>query len=87
MKPLSKNILIGVLALLALGLVFSTVNVGAKKPDVIDTSALIEKVESGSVKSIVVEGDSLTVIATDDTTYTAKRNRSSRSRKCSPTAV
>ena len=57
MKPLSKNILIGVLALLALGLVFSTVNVGAKKPDVIDTSALIEKVESGSVKSIVVEGD------------------------------
>ncbi|MEK7458862.1 MAG: ATP-dependent zinc metalloprotease FtsH [Patescibacteria group bacterium] len=73
MKPLSKNILIGVLALLALGLVFSTVNVGAKKPDVIDTSALIEKVESGSVKSIVVEGDSLTVIATDDTTYTAKK--------------
>lgn len=73
MKPLSKNILIGVLALLALGLVFSTVNVGAKKPDVIDTSALIAKVASGSVKSIVVEGDSLTITATDDTAYTAKK--------------
>ncbi len=73
MKPLSKNILIGVLALLALGLVFSTVNLGAEKPEVIDTSALIAKVEEGSIKSITVESDTLTVVATNDTTYTAKK--------------
>lgn len=74
MKPLSKNILIALLAVLVLGLVFSTYDLKKNAPEPISASALVDKVNAGEVKKIEVREDTLTVFGTDDLTYTAKKD-------------
>ncbi len=74
MKPLSKNIIVALLVVLALGVIFSTYDMGGKKaPETIGISALVSKIEAGEVKSIDVEENSLTITGKDDTEFLANK--------------
>ncbi|PIQ67862.1 cell division protein FtsH [Candidatus Uhrbacteria bacterium CG_4_9_14_3_um_filter_41_35] len=73
MKPLSKNIIFFILAILTIGVILSTYNLKLDKPEVIGTSTLIEKIESGDVKSIKVVEHTLTITTQDGTELTAKK--------------
>jgi len=73
MKPLSKNIIIFLLIVVALGVVFSTYNVKNTKPDVIGTSTLVEKIQADEVDRIEVREDTLSVFTKDGTEYTSKK--------------
>lgn len=73
MKPLSKNIIFFILAVLTIGVILSTYNLKTDKPEVIGTSTLIEKIESGDVKSIKVVEHTLTITTQDGTELTAKK--------------
>lgn len=74
MKPLSKNITIFLLVIVALGVIFSTYKVDTAKPEVIGTSALVEKITSGEVKKINVEQDTLSIFTETETpTYVVKK--------------
>ncbi len=74
MKPLSKNIIVALLVVLALGVIFSTYDMGGKKaPETIGISALVTKIEAGEVKSIDVEENSLTITGKDDTEFLANK--------------
>ena len=67
MKPLSKNIIIFLLVIIALGVIFSTYKIDNTKPEVIGTSALVEKIEAGEVQKIEVEQDTLLIFTGADT--------------------
>lgn len=74
MKPLSKNIIVALLVVLALGVIFSTYDMGGKKtPETIGISALVTKIEAGEVKSINVEENALTVTGKDDAEFLANK--------------
>lgn len=74
MKPLSKNILIALLAVLALGLVFSTYDMQRSAPEDITVSTLIDKVEAGEVQKIEVRENTLTIYGTDEKLYATKKD-------------
>ena len=73
MKPLSKNVIFFILAVITIGVILSTYNLQADKPEVIGTSVLIEKIESGEIKRIEIVEDTLSVTTQDDTELTAKK--------------
>ncbi len=75
MKPLSKNIIVALLVVLALGVVFSTYDLGGSKakPTDIGISDLVSKVEAGEVKSIDVEGNSLDIKNQKDEEFLANK--------------
>lgn len=74
MKPLSKNIIIFLLVIIALGVIFSTYKIDNTKPEVIGTSALVEKIEAGEVKKIEVEQDTLSIFTGSETeSYIVKK--------------
>ncbi len=65
MKPLSKNIIIFVVALLLLGALFSSYTLKTEKPEEISVGQLVERVQKGSARSIEVNGNEVKVIALD----------------------
>ncbi len=71
MKNLGKNLLILFLILIALGFIFSSLQI-SDKPEIIGTSALVEKIQNSEVTRIEVQEDTLTVFA-NDITYTVKK--------------
>lgn len=73
MKPLSKNIIIGLLVVIAIGLIFSQYNIADDKPEVIGTSSLVEKIEAGEISRIEIEEDTLAVFTADETEFTVKK--------------
>lgn len=73
MKPLSKNIIIGLLVVIALGIIFAQYDVTGEKPEVISTSALVEKITAGEIERIEVREDTLEIFATDETEFTSKK--------------
>ncbi len=73
MKPLSKNIIIALLTVLALGVVFSTYDLGKNRPETIGISTLADKIIAGEVAAIEVQEDTLTVIDKNNVEYSAKK--------------
>ncbi|MDP2631167.1 MAG: ATP-dependent zinc metalloprotease FtsH [Candidatus Uhrbacteria bacterium] len=73
MRPLSKNIIIFILFVVAIGVVFSTYDVEDTKPETIGTSTLIEKIQAEEVDRIEVREDTLSVFSKDGTEFTAKK--------------
>jgi len=66
MKPLSKNIIIPVIAVLILGAIFSSYTLSADKPEEISLGVLVERIQDGSVASLAVSGDDITVVHHDE---------------------
>lgn len=65
MKPLSKNIIIGLLVVIAMGLIFSQYDLNTGKPEVIGTSSLVEKIEAGEVQRIEIEQNTLSIFVSE----------------------
>ncbi|MEK9131072.1 MAG: ATP-dependent zinc metalloprotease FtsH [Patescibacteria group bacterium] len=65
MKPLSKNIIIFIVSLIAIGAVFSTVNVKSDKPSEVNMNAIVEQIHAGTVDHIDVEEDTVNVTLND----------------------
>lgn len=73
MKPLSKNLIIFLVVILALGAVFSSIDLKTTPPEVIGASVLVEKINAGEVKKIEVVEDTLTIYDQNDVEFTAKK--------------
>lgn len=73
MKPLSKNLIIFFLAILAIGLIFSSYDLGGDKPEVIGTSTLVEKIMNQEIDRIEVQEDTLKIYALDEKQYQVKK--------------
>lgn len=61
-----KNIIIFVIAVLAVGVLFSSYNLTATKPEEINISKLVEQINAGAVKSIDVTDNELTITLNDN---------------------
>ena len=59
MKPLSKNIIFALLAVILVGAVFSTYSVKAPKTEDVTVGQMVEKIQGGTVKTVAIEGDSI----------------------------
>ena len=66
MKPLSKNIILFVLALLVLGALFSTYNVQNEKPEEVTINQVVEQVQAGNVTKVTVQGTEIIATTTDE---------------------
>ncbi len=73
MKPLSKNIILFLIAIIAIGAIFSTVNLSAPKPAEVAINVVVEEIHAGTVDHIDVEQDTITTSLTDGTTQTTKK--------------
>ncbi len=73
MKPLSKNILLALFFIVALGVVFSRIDTKKVAPQTIGVSELVGKIEAGEITRIDVSEDTLTITNKDNTAYTAKK--------------
>ncbi len=60
MKPLSKNIIIGILTIIVVGALFSQQSVKTAKTEEISVGQLVDRLEKGTVKSLSVEGNEIT---------------------------
>ncbi len=63
-----KNIIIFVIAILAVGVIFSTYNLNAVKPDEIGISKFVEQINAGAVKKIDISDNDLTITLNDGQT-------------------
>lgn len=74
MKNLSKNLLFGILILFSVTVIFSFfLQEPAKKPESLSLNALAQKINEGSVKTIVVQGDELAITLLDDAKAEARK--------------
>jgi cell division protease FtsH len=65
MKPLSKNIIIAIIVVIAVGAIFSTYSLNTVETEEISTSQLVEQIHNHSVAKIEVEGNEATVTLED----------------------
>jgi len=65
MKPLSKNIMVFLVAMLVLAALFSGYNLKHARPQDIGFAALVGRIQKGQVKSIEVAGNDVRVESTD----------------------
>ena len=66
MKPLSKNVLLALVAVLLIGAALSRYTLQDRTPKEITVGELAQLVQNGGVKSVTVEGNDVTVKAMDD---------------------
>lgn len=76
MKPLSKNIIIALVIILVAGVIFSSVDLKKTPPEVIGTSALVEKINADQIEKIIVVEDTLSIHTRDGQDFTAKKESS-----------
>ena len=74
MKPLSKNLLLSLIAVLLIGAALSRYTLQDNTPKEITVGELAQLVQNGGVKSVVVEGNDVTVTASDDSTATTHKS-------------
>jgi len=65
MKPLSKNIIFALLAVILVGAVFSSYSVKTAKTEDVTVGQMVEKIQGGSVKELFIEGDAIVAELTD----------------------
>ncbi len=73
MKPLSKNIIIALVAVLVISAIFSGVNLSSEAPEDISMATLVSEIQEGAVKSIEIEGAEITILLQDDTEQTTRK--------------
>ncbi len=73
MKPLSKNIILAILAILAISVVFSNYSLKNNKPEVVSIAKVVEQIQNQSVKSIEIEKALVNVFLKDGTKQTARK--------------
>ncbi len=67
MKPLSKNLIFALLAVLIISAVFSSYSLRGTKPEQITLAKVVEEVEGGVVESIKIEGSDISIKLKDGT--------------------
>lgn len=65
MKPLSKNIILFIITLLVIGAILSNYNIHTDKPRSVTINEVVERVQSGSITKINVEGTEVIAVTTD----------------------
>ncbi len=73
MKPLSKNIIIFLLFIVALGVIFSSYDMQKDKPETLSTSELVDMIAAGEVSSIEVKEDTLKILTTNEIEFSSKK--------------
>lgn len=73
MKPLSKNVVIFIIALLAVGALFSTYEVNLQHPQEVAVNAVVDAIEKGNVDHIEVKSDTVDVFLKDNTELTTTK--------------
>lgn len=76
MKPLSKNIIIAILVVLAISAIFSSMSLSGQKPERITMAQLAEHIEQRSVESIKVDGSDIAIQLKDGTEQTTRKDSS-----------
>ncbi|MEK9155289.1 MAG: ATP-dependent zinc metalloprotease FtsH [Patescibacteria group bacterium] len=71
MKPLSKNIVLFLLALVILGVVFSSANLPKDQTESLGISTLVQKIQNNEISKIEVLDNTVTATGTDGKTYTS----------------
>ncbi len=67
MKPLSKNIVLGILVVLVVAALFSSYTLSNEKTEDISMATLVEEIENGVVESIEMEGVEVNITLNDGT--------------------
>lgn len=65
MRPLSKNIIIALLAILAISALFSTIDLTSEKPQEISVAALVSRIHADQIARIEVQEDTVQIYETD----------------------
>ena len=73
MKPLSKNIIIAIIAMIAIGVVFSTYSLKTEEVEEISTSQLVEQIHNQSVAKIEVAGNDVAITLEDGSEKTMQK--------------
>lgn len=73
MKPLPKNVIISVIVFLALLAIFSTYSLQNNEPKDVSFAAVVEQIQSQSVSTITVEGNTVSVTLQDGTTEVTQK--------------
>jgi cell division protease FtsH len=73
MKPLSKNIIIGLIGILVVSALFSSYSLGTETPEEITMATLVQEIESDLVSSIEIEGAEVLITLKDGTKQTSRK--------------
>lgn len=73
MRPLSKNIILALLTILAVSALFSTIDVSAEKPEEVTINTIAERIHNGEVERLVVQEEIVTIYQKDGTEATARK--------------
>lgn len=76
MKPLSKNIIFALVALVLISAIFSGYTLGGNKPKEISMTTLVEEIQAESVQMIEIEGSEITITLKDGTKQTTRKESS-----------
>ena len=76
MKPLSKNIIFALLAVLIISAIFSSYSLRSAKPEEITLAKVVEEVENDIIESIKIEGSEISIKLKDGTDQTTRKEAS-----------
>ncbi|TAL50251.1 ATP-dependent metallopeptidase FtsH/Yme1/Tma family protein [Patescibacteria group bacterium] len=76
MKPLSKNIIFALVAVLLISAIFSGYTLNSNKPEEIGMTALVEEIQAQNVQKIEIEGSEVTVTLKDGREQTTRKESS-----------
>lgn len=76
MKPLSKNIVIALLVVLAIGAIFSSFSLSGQKPETVTIAQLAQSIENREVKSIQIDGTDVAIELTNGSLQETRKDGS-----------
>ncbi|MBI4592423.1 ATP-dependent metallopeptidase FtsH/Yme1/Tma family protein [Candidatus Uhrbacteria bacterium] len=76
MKPLSKNIIFALVAILLISALFSGYTLNGNKPEEISMTTLVDEIQLESVERIDIEGSEITITLTDGRTQKTRKESS-----------
>jgi len=72
MKPLSKNVIVFILAILVIGAIFSTYTFQGQKPESVSVAGLVERIQAGNVKTVDISDNTVTATMHDGAQVTTR---------------
>jgi cell division protease FtsH len=76
MKPLSKNIIFALIAVLIISGLFSSYTLSSDKPEEISMATLVEEIQAGAIESIGIEGSDVSITLLDGTLQETRKESS-----------
>lgn len=76
MKPLSRNIISFLVVLVAISVIFSLITTKPGTTSRVPVSAFVDEVQNGNITALTVEGDTITGVGVNGTTYITKKESS-----------